>query len=562
MKKIILVLFVVFISGILSAQTITTSAPLQTSLCAGGNVVVQYTTDGNFGFFCNFTAQLSDMWGNFSNPVNIGTVPINLGMIYGTIPANTPFGFNYRVRVVSDNPSVTGSVSPLPPIVIASVAISATIIPTPSTEVCEGNNINLWVVSNAEYHWSTGDTTQSIEVDESGIYTVTVTNYVTGCEVTAPPVQITIDPLPNVNLGTDLSLCQGETTVLDAGSGYVFYSWNNGMAHTQTINVQNTGEYFVRVRDDNGCENRDTVQVDFHPHPLVDLGNDTVLCSNDLQLDAGPGYESYNWNDGLSFNPSLLVSESGQYYVDVSNSFNCHSFDTIDITLYPLPFVMLGNDLSACGASNLTLNAGNGFAAYDWNDGAGSGQYFTIYSSGDYHVLATDSNGCQATDTINVLLNDLPVVDLGPDLFILTSDSVVLHAGFGYASYLWSTGSTDSIFVIHGSDYLPGTYSFFVTATDQNGCSNSGQVSLTIGGVSVPENTLQHISVFPNPTTGVVHVLGLKGNYVITFYDIRGREVSRFTNTNKLDLKGFEKGVYVMKIQTETGSLIKKLVLD
>ena len=176
-------LFFFFLFSLLKglSQTITTSAPLQTSLCAGGNIVVEYQTTGTFSFGCTFTAQLSDAWGNFNTPVDIGTVPINTGIIMGTIPINTTFGINYRVRVVSDNPVVIGTESPNPPIVIASSAVSATIITNPGTEICDGDSVNLWVTPNASYYWSTGETTQSINVTVSNTYNVTVTNYITGC---------------------------------------------------------------------------------------------------------------------------------------------------------------------------------------------------------------------------------------------------------------------------------------------------------------------------------------------------------------------------------------------
>src|SRR3989304_5459381 len=83
--------------------TLTTDSVLQTSLCAGGTVIVKYTVSGGSYNFGNvFTAQLSqdpDMGcfsGIFSNPVDIGTTPYwSSGFIIGTVPANTTLGM-YR----------------------------------------------------------------------------------------------------------------------------------------------------------------------------------------------------------------------------------------------------------------------------------------------------------------------------------------------------------------------------------------------------------------------------------------------------------------------------------
>ncbi len=94
------------------APVITTSAVSIAPLCAGGQINVPYIAYGDFGS-CNsntFTAQLSDASGSFASPVNIGSLVSNTsGSISATIPANTPNGTGYRIRVVSSNPVVTGS---------------------------------------------------------------------------------------------------------------------------------------------------------------------------------------------------------------------------------------------------------------------------------------------------------------------------------------------------------------------------------------------------------------------------------------------------------------------
>ena len=94
-----------FLFKILSAQTITTSSITQTSVCAGGSLVINFTTTGTFNTGNVFTAELSNSTGSFTSPVSIGSTPLNTGIILGQIPSNTPFGINYRVRVVSGNPA-------------------------------------------------------------------------------------------------------------------------------------------------------------------------------------------------------------------------------------------------------------------------------------------------------------------------------------------------------------------------------------------------------------------------------------------------------------------------
>ena len=335
--KLILLFFFLFILVLGKTQTITTSAPLQTSLCTGGNIVIEYQSTGTFNLGCSFTAQLSDAWGNFTTPTNIGTIPINTGIIFGTIPNNIPIGFNYRVRVVSSNPVIIGTTSPNPPIVIASTAVTATIVTNPGNEVCNGTSVNLWVSPNASYFWSNGQTTQSINVLTGGIYTVTVTNFITGCEVTSAPVTITVNPLPIINLGPDTSFCDGNTLILNAGNGFTSYSWNNGMYQTQTIPVNSSGNWFVSVTDNKGCSNIDSINVIVNPNPVLDLGPDTIFCGNHLFLNAGNGFLFYNWNNGLSFNPILDITQTDNYFVQITNQFTCIAKDTIHVTVNTPP---------------------------------------------------------------------------------------------------------------------------------------------------------------------------------------------------------------------------------
>lgn len=97
-----------------NGTTITTSAisgsPFDISPNLNAPVTVNFTSDAVFNAGNVFTAQLSDFTGSFANPVNIGTLNgATIGAISATIPGATPGGTNYRIRVVSTDPAITGS---------------------------------------------------------------------------------------------------------------------------------------------------------------------------------------------------------------------------------------------------------------------------------------------------------------------------------------------------------------------------------------------------------------------------------------------------------------------
>jgi len=181
--------------------SITTDSVLQTSLCAGGNVIIPYTVSGGSYNFGNvFTAQLSQdidpgcFLETFSNPIDIGTTPYwNSGFIIATVPDSTLLG-SYRVRIIASNPADTSSLSPnciiilnLPPEFVFTIV--------PNDTVCQEDTVTLAVIdpfSLYAYIWSTGETTQSIAVTQSGSYTVTVRDTF-GCESTSDTMKVVVE---------------------------------------------------------------------------------------------------------------------------------------------------------------------------------------------------------------------------------------------------------------------------------------------------------------------------------------------------------------------------------
>jgi hypothetical protein len=210
--------------------TVTCDTVIQTSTCAGGNVIVPFTvTGGNFSFGNTFTAQLSNAFGQFTAPVNIGSLFwIGSGVIFATIPPNTNFGFFYRIRVIASNPSDTSNASPNP-VFVTQVAQLNQIVATPHDYVCPGDTITLTAINIANsYSWSTGDTTMSIQVTQPGIYSVSTTDplmctstaydtlYQSCTGITENDLENSLGIYPNPSAG-DFSICLKSGQMMEAG---------------------------------------------------------------------------------------------------------------------------------------------------------------------------------------------------------------------------------------------------------------------------------------------------------------------------------------------------------
>ncbi len=150
-------------------QVITTGTIAGTPICAGSGVSVPFTIQGTFNAGNIFTAQLSDASGSFAAPTNIGTLTATTsGTITATIPANTPSGSGYRIRVVSDNPNVTGSDN------AANIIIRTTpLVNTVSNQaVCHNANVSGITFSGntgaSVYNWTNNNTSIGLAATGTG----------------------------------------------------------------------------------------------------------------------------------------------------------------------------------------------------------------------------------------------------------------------------------------------------------------------------------------------------------------------------------------------------------
>ena len=88
---------------------VITTSPVTSTNCSGNPISVPYVAQGVFNAGNVFTAELSDASGSFGAAVSIGTISSTTsGTINAIIPAVTPSGTSYRIRVVSSNPVITG----------------------------------------------------------------------------------------------------------------------------------------------------------------------------------------------------------------------------------------------------------------------------------------------------------------------------------------------------------------------------------------------------------------------------------------------------------------------
>ncbi|MCF8459258.1 MAG: tandem-95 repeat protein [Flavobacteriales bacterium] len=431
--------------------TITPSGP--TTFCAGGQVVLTATAGNSYLWSNGATTQAITV-------TNTGVFSVNV------ITAQGCSGNSANVQV-------TVNPNPVP-----------TVSPVGSTTFCQGGSVTLTTGSYASYLWSTGATTQSINVTTSGSYTVTVTNG-NGCVGTSAPRVITVNPLPTptVTANGPTTFCQGSNVVLTASAANA-YLWSTG-ATTQSITVTTAGTFTVTVTDGNGCQGTSapiTTTRNSNPTPTVTPDGPTIFCSGDSVVLASSVATSYLWSTGAT-TQSITVFASGNYTVTVTDANGCQGASaptSVTVNNNPTPTITAGGDLEFCDGDSVVLTSSLA-SSYLWSTGATT-RAITVYTTGEYAVTVTNASGCSGTsDTVDVVVNNNPTPTIaanGPTEFC-AGGNVELTASSG-GTYLWNTGATGQTITVTTSGMR------WVTVTSGSGCS----------GISDTVNVV----VNPNPT--------------------------------------------------------------
>ena len=187
--------------------------------------------------------------------------------------------------------------------------------------------------SGTTYLWSTGATTQTIEVTTSGTYSV-VSSKENACDGT-DEIEVTIFTQPEFTLAAPTPSC-GEYTI-DGPDGFASYSWSNGES-TQSITVTASGTYALTVTNEDGCTAQDEVEVIVNEIPVITVaGAENPACGGiEFTLTATATIGEVTWYDTetkdnvLSTEASFTttISKATSFWVEAVNA-DCNSLKEV-----------------------------------------------------------------------------------------------------------------------------------------------------------------------------------------------------------------------------------------
>ncbi|MBK8679152.1 MAG: hypothetical protein IPN25_10895 [Sphingobacteriales bacterium] len=368
-----------------------------------------------------------------------------------------------------------------------------------SASFCLGQSTTLDAGAGwATYSWAatnggnitTGTNSQTITVDASGTYTVTVTDAVTGCQDIAS-IDVTETTGLTPIIGGDLSICVSDgTTILDAGSGYATYTWAasgggniSGGTNGQTITATTTGNYSVTVTDASGCSGSTTVAVTVSPNPtaaIIPTGSTYLCTGGNVNLTASGG-GNYSWSPGGQSTASITVSTGGTYTVTVTDPVSgCTDVESVIATEINVQAtaVAAAQNCTGTGTSiDVTPSGGTGGGYnFTWSDGSiGNVEDPTNLQYGQtYTVTVTDiTTGCfivASATTVAAPVQASIGTTTNATCNGANDGSITINVIGGKApiTYTWA-GPENPGNTGNASGLNPGDYS--VTVTDGDGCT-------------------------------------------------------------------------------------------
>ena len=489
---------------------------------------------------------------------------------------------------------------------VKTATVSITVNPKPlislsyNTNVCEASPLTIYASSNpstVSYSWTGPNSYSSnnpnvnigsAQLNQGGIYTVTVSDNNTNCSAIAT-ASITVNPLPVITVTNNTPICQGGNVSLAAtATNAASYTWiypdatilNNNTLTINNAQPTHSGIYTVTVVSPHQCITATTTSVVVHPNPVINPSSNSPVCEGltlNLYANGSGSGINYSWTGPMGFTANgnstsinnVQLGHTGTYIVTATDQQTaCSSTGNVNVAINPLPVLTPTSNSPVCENETLQLNVNsvpNG--NYTWNGPNISGmnqQNFSINpvslsDGGTYTVSVVDMNGCSVSATTSVIINALPTIQVLSNSPVCEEGTLNLFAlsNSSNATFIWTgphsfsslnqNPSISDISIFHNGQFI-------VSVTDGNTqCSNSSSVNVVVN--PLPQAT---ITTLPDQLTKCEKesvMLSVVQDSIAVSYQWAGPGSATYSNRNWYisNLNANQTGTYTVTVTSNQG---------
>lgn len=347
------------------------------------------------------------------------------------------------------------------------------------TSLCAGDSLQLNLPQNQSLLWFDSDSTSATRSFSASalIYAEIIDS--NNC-LYRDTVNFIVDTIPIISVADSSFYCLPNLFTSNFNTHLRHVIWSTGDT-AFNYSIDNSGNYNVEVIDTNNCSNSKNFYVEIDSLPKIDIRDTFHVCTGDsLFLEIlNSGGTSFLWNTG-STDSSITAFADSIYTVDVSNACGTSSKQIV-LSSGLAKTLKLRDDTTLCNFDSLLLHADDSpFDSIIWNNAFKVSSIWAI--AGNVYTAIGYSRCGNDTDSVAVLLNSTPMINLGADTIICNDDTLVLSvAGNQADSIVWNGQfMQDSLIIDSAGLYYVSVYNACGMASD----------SILIGTKTIPEVNL------------------------------------------------------------------------
>jgi PKD repeat protein len=324
-----------------------------------------------------------------------------------------PNAGSYSVTLIVNNASGADTVT-----ISNYVTVSAPPVVNAGSDQSACANLPLQLQANGAttYSWSPAaglscTTCSNPIATVSGTTTFVVTGTGAGSCTDTDSMTITIVPPPNVTAGSDDTLCAGTSVQLSA-TGASNFTWTPAAGLSCTFCSSPIASpvvsttYVVTGYYQVNCADTDTVFIEVLPAPVVNAGNDQMVCQGTTVTLTATGADQYNWTGSVSNGGSFIPPSTASYIVTGEDVNGCEDQDTVIVTVHLLPNTQFSFSMDTlCDTDPPVTLGGTPSGGVYAGTGVSGNQFYPSAVPFGWHLITyeyMDVNGCSKSDSDSV----------------------------------------------------------------------------------------------------------------------------------------------------------------